>query len=126
MRCGTRRSGREQMPELGLLGLEIVRVLWRLGRNDGDAILDVEAVPLEPDQLARIVGEDAHRPQPEIEQDLCADAVVAQVGAEAERLVGLDRVLPLVLELVRLELVEQPDAAPLLVEVDDDTASLAT
>ena len=39
-------------------------------------------------------------------------------------MVGLDRVLALVLELVGAHLVEEPDPAPLLPHVDEDAAPL--
>ena len=51
-----------------------------------------EAVALEADQLAGIVGDQTDGLEAEVEQDLRADAVVAQVGREAEPLVRLDRV----------------------------------
>ena len=49
---------------------------------------------------------------------------MAQVGPEAQGVVGLDGILALVLELVGLELVQQADAAPLLTHVDQDAAPL--
>ncbi len=61
---------------------------------------------------------------PEIGQDLGADAVVAEVGREAERLVGLDGVLALILQLVGADLVVQADPPPFLLEVHDDAALL--
>ena len=57
-------------------------------------------------------------------QDLHADAVVALVGLEAEPLVGLDGVEPLVLQLVGADLVGQADAAPFLVQVQQHAAAL--
>jgi hypothetical protein len=50
-------------------------------------------------------------------------AVVAEVGLEAQFDVGLDRIETLVLERVSLGLVAEPDASPLLAEVQDDPAS---
>ena len=62
---------------------------------------------------------------PRSAQDLGADAVVAQVGREAEALVGLDRVEPLlVLEPVGADLVLEPDAAPFLSHVEQHAAAL--
>src|SRR6185437_13958662 len=110
------------MPELRLLCLEIVRVFSGGRRNYRHPVIDREPVSLQPDELARIVGHHAHRAQAEIEQYLRADSVVAQIWTEAERLVRLDGVLALVLQLVGLELVQQTDAAPFLIEIYDDTA----
>ena len=50
------------------------------------------------------------------------DGVVALVVAEAEREVGLHRVEPLLLERVGPDLVEEPDAAPLLAQVEQHPA----
>src|SRR6185295_11505092 len=47
------------------------------------------------------------------------------VGGEAELQVGLDGVVALVLELVRLELLDQADAAAFLPDVEEDAALLA-
>ena len=58
--------------------------------------------------------------QAQLGQDLRADPVVALVGLEAQGLVGLDRVLALVLELVGHDLVDEADAAALLAQVEQD------
>ena len=65
------------------------------------------------------------RRQPEVDEDLRADPVVAQVGGQAELEVGVDRVEPLLLELVGAQLVEQADPAALLGEVEQHAAALA-
>src|SRR5215470_11999621 len=90
---GSVRQGREEVPELVALGAEVLPV--RLGRGDldRDALGDVQAVPLETDDLLRIVGQELQVLDPEVNQDLGADTVVAQVGVKTERDVGLDRVL---------------------------------
>ena len=66
--------------------------------HDGDLerhlLGDLEAVALEADDLARVVRQEPDRVQAQVAQDLRADAVVAQVRREAERLVGLDGVAP--------------------------------
>src|SRR5690606_40741873 len=85
---------------------------------------DPQAVALEADDLARVVRQQADRAQSEIEQNLRADAVVAQVRLETERLVRLHRVLPLVLQRIRADLVRQPDAAAFLPHVHERALSL--
>ena len=61
--------------------------------------------------------------QVEVGQDLHADAIVAAVGGEAERLVRFDGVEPLLLlQLVGADLVAEADAAALLAHVDEDPA----
>ena len=97
-----------------------------LGRRDlqRHALDDLQAVAVEGDVLARVVGHQAHLAHAEVAQDLGADAVVALVGAEAELLVGLDRVVPLLLQLVGAQLVHQADAAPLLEQVEEHALAL--
>ena len=57
----------------------------------------------------------------ELEEDRRTDGVVAVVDGQAELDVGVDGVEPLVLQLVRPQLVGDADAAPLVTaEVDDD------
>ena len=84
-----------------------------------------EPVALQPADLLRVVGEDADRRQPEVDEDLRADAVVAQVDRQAELEVGVDRVHPLVLQVVGAQLVQQADPAALLGEVEQDAGALA-
>ena len=62
--------------------------------------------------------------QPEVDEDLRADAVVAQVGGQAELEVRVDGVEPLLLQLVGAQLVQQADAAALLREVEQHAAAL--
>jgi hypothetical protein len=85
------------VPELVALRAEVLPV--RLGRRnlDRDALGDVQPVPLEADDLLRVVGQELEVLDAEVDEDLRADPVVAQVGVEAERDVGLDRVLALIL-----------------------------
>src|SRR6185295_5590409 len=101
----------QQMAQLLALGAEVVP--GDVGRRDfqGDALDDLEAVAVERDVLARIVGHQAHAADSQVAQDLGADAVIALVGPEAQALVGLDRVVSLLLQLVGAQLVHQADAA---------------
>src|SRR5689334_5719549 len=107
------------MSELVPLGPHVAGALAVLGLHDRYSLVHAQPVPLETDELAGIVGDRSYRVQAEVEQDLGADAVVPKIGLEPELLVGFDRVRPLILKLVRLELVEQADAASFLVEIDD-------
>src|SRR5437868_1452247 len=89
-------------------------------RDDRYALIDSQAVTFEADEFPRIVGDRPNGLQTKIEKNLRANAVVAQVGLEAESFVRFHRIDSLILELVRLELVEETDPAPFLVKVDDD------
>src|SRR5690606_15257556 len=112
------------MPQLRPLRLQVQPVV-RAGRDlERLATRDRQTVALKADDLARIVRQQTDRAEPEIEQDLRADAVVTQVRLEPERLVCLDRVLTLVLELVRPDLVGEADAASFLPQIDDGAAAL--
>src|SRR5215203_2485685 len=110
-------DSRELVPQLLLLRLEVAAGV--IGRRDLERqpFDDGELVALDADQLARIVRQQAHRTDPEILQDLDADAVVALIGLETEPLVRLDGVESLILQLVGANLVGQPDSPPLLVEI---------
>ncbi len=114
----------QQVPQLVPLGLEVGGA--RLGGRhlERDALDDLQAVAREADVLVRVVGHQPHAPDPQVAQDLGADAVVALVRPEAELLVRLDRVVALLLELVGPELVDQPDAAALLEEIEDHPPAL--
>ena len=95
--------------------------------RDGDdrhALIDLQPVAFEADELPRIVRDRPDRFEPQIQKNLRADAVVAEVGREAKTLVGFDRVDSLILKLIRLQLVEEADSAALLIEVDDHALPL--
>src|SRR6185436_19406218 len=83
--------------ELLFLGLQVAVRHLRRRNLERQPLGHREAVAFEADQLARVVGEQAHRADAEVLQDLDADAVVALIGFEAEPLVGFDGVEPLLL-----------------------------
>src|SRR5262249_26048683 len=112
------RERREEVAELVALGAEVLPVLFVGWDLDGHALDEVQPVPLEPYDLLRVVGEETELPNAKIDEDLGADAVVAKIGLEPEALDGFHGVLSLILQLVRAQLVVQPDAAPLLSPVD--------
>ena len=63
---------------------------------------DLEAEAFKSIDLLRVVREQPDLAHPEVVQDLAADPVVALVSRVPERFVRLDRVEPLVLEVVRV------------------------
>ena len=73
---------------------------------------DGEPVAVEPRELPRVVREDADRRQPEVGEDLVADAPLPRVGREPEREVRLDRVEAGRLELVCRSLFRSPMPRP--------------
>ena len=64
----------------------------------------------------------------EVEEDLGAHAVVAEVGREAELLVRFDGVGAVVLKLIRAQLVQQADATleRLVVAITEDSSQIAS
>src|SRR6266849_1783131 len=86
----------EEVSHLVPLHLEVVGVVLRVAHFDGDPLHHFQVVELlEPVDLLRVVGHQAHLAHAAVPQDLRADPVRAQ-------------------------LVDQADAAPLLVEVHQD------
>src|SRR5439155_13528567 len=114
----------QTMTELLTLRLQVEAVL-QIRRYLDRHLLDAgQPVGLGPFHLARIVREQSDGGQAKIGQDLVADAVVTGVGGEAECEVGLDRVHPLLLELVGPQLVQQADASTLLRHVEQHSLLL--
>src|SRR5690349_20059791 len=117
----------EQVAHLLLLGPQVRDVLTRRSHVQRDALRDLEAEPVEPAVLGRVVRHELHGRDAEVDQDLRTDAVLARVGREPELDVGLDGVATLVLQRVRPQLVPEPDAPPLVTpQVQNDSASLAS
>ncbi len=75
---------------------------------------DVQPVAVQAHPLGRVVGQQPHRPDTQVDQNLRADAVVAGVGRQAEFQVRVDGVVAGVLQLIGLQLVHQTDAAALV------------
>src|ERR671937_637781 len=105
------------MSELPLLRREVLLVLRTRRHLERDALDHLEP-RIERDELVRVVREDPRFAHAEVEQDLDTDAVLALIRLEAELLVRLDGVEPLILERVRPELVHEADAATLLPQVE--------
>jgi len=92
---------------------------------DRHAVDNAHAQSAQAIDLGRVVGHQAHRADAQILQDAGGGGVVALIRLMAEGQIGLDRIVPLVLQVVGAQLVEQADAAPLLPQVDDHAAALA-
>src|SRR5688500_16612660 len=114
----------QQVPELLTLRAQVVPAAVGGRDLERHALGDLEAVSGESGVLAGVVGEQAQPAHSEVAEDGGADPVLALVGAEAEPLVGLDRVVPALLQLVGAQLVDEADAAPLLEQVEQHAAPL--
>src|SRR5215475_8429190 len=86
---------------------------------------DLEPVPFEPGPLRGVVRQQAHAAHAEVVQDLGAGAVVARICRQAQVEIRVHGVSAGVLQLVRLQLVQQSDAAALVpAYVKDDASTL--
>src|SRR5579864_1337509 len=113
----------QAVADLLLLDAEVALVV-RVRRDDEwDLVGDLEPVAAQAVVLPRVVGEHDHALDPDVGQDLGADAVVALVDRQSEAQVRLDGVEAAILKCVRAQLVHEPDPAALLAEVHEDPAS---
>src|SRR5678816_4882432 len=79
----------EQVPELRLFCLEIFFVV-RIGFGPDRHLLDhFQTVALEPDNFFRVICEEPELSHAQIEKNLCAEPVIAQVSCVSEFRVGL-------------------------------------
>ena len=84
------------MPHLFLLGTHIILISGAAAHLNGLATDDFEPVAFQADDLAGVVGHDAEFADAQIQQDLRADAVIAEIRLEAELFVGFNGVVALI------------------------------
>src|ERR1700694_4198053 len=112
----------EKMSKLVFLGLQVALVV-RIGFDaDRDALDDLQTESFESVNLLGVVRQQPDLSNAEVVDDLAADAVVAFVCRVAQSLIRLDGIEARVLEVVGVQLVEQPDTATLLVADVQDHA----
>ena len=111
------------MTEFFFLRLQIF--LSRFGRWNFDrhALDDLQSCFLQSPQFSRIVRDYFDLAQAEIEKDFGALRVLARIYRQSEPLVGFDSVRTLVLQGVGANLIENPNAAPFLLLVDNRATS---
>src|ERR1700722_14004566 len=115
----------QQVAHALALRTEVGDVLRVGGGLQLDALGDVEAEALEPAVLHGIVRHQAHGRDAEVDQHLGTDAVLAAVDREALLQVGVNGVMPFLLQLIGADFVAEADAAALVApQVDEDAASL--
>src|SRR5256885_11146758 len=84
-----------------------------------------QTVPLQPGPLGRIVGEQPHRANAEVVEDLRAGAVVPGIRRQPQPQVRVHGIHSGVLELVGAQLLQQPDPPALVAaDVEHDAPSL--
>src|SRR5258708_11559268 len=103
---------------------QVAKVVLVGGDHQRDPLHYLEPEGLDPVVLARAVADQADLLNADVRQNLGADPVVALINRESQSLVCLHGVHPLVLELVRPQLVDQADAPPLLAQVQDHARAL--
>src|SRR6266536_4953696 len=89
---------------------------------DRHALDDLDPVVRERLQLRGVVRHDARASDAEPAQHRGGRGVVTSVDGQAKRDVRVDRIESAVLERVRADLVEEPDAASLVAEVEQHPA----
>jgi hypothetical protein len=89
------------MTHFELFALEIASVVLVGLDFDGHLLGHTESVALRPNHFFRVVGQQAHLAHTDVDQHLCADAVVAHVILEPQLQVGFHRVHALAVAAVR-------------------------
>src|SRR6185437_3899359 len=108
------------MPHLFALGLQVALEGWFGGHIRRDALDNLDAHGLQRRHLLRIIGDQADGFHAHHLQHRRRQLILTAVGTIAEFQVGLNRIQPLVLQFVRLELRHQADAATLLVLIEQN------
>ena len=111
------------MPQFSPLGLEIGGIVQAGIHDERHALFHLYSIATKTGDLARIVCDEAQPVNAQIAEDLSANSVIAQIGGEAESLVGFHGVETAILQAVGAKLVDQSDAATFLAEVDDNALS---
>ena len=114
----------QRMSHALLFCFQIAEVILVGCNLDRHVLYDFQAVGLQSDALHGVVGHEAHLVHAEVSQHLCAAAIVALVGLEAQAEVGIYRVVAFLLQFLGSEFVHQAYAAALLLHIDDDPLAL--
>src|SRR4030095_7698857 len=121
IRASSFANALEQVPELRLFCFEIFFVV-RIGFGpDRHLLAHFQTVTLEANNFLRIIGEEPELSHAQIEKNLCAQSVIAQVSCVPEFRVGLYGGESFLLQLVSVDFCRQPDTAALLSHVNQNT-----
>src|SRR5215207_3125067 len=102
----------EDVVQLLPLRLQVALVVAVGLHLDGDALGNLQPETPQAHDLRQVIGKETYTLEVEVFEDLGPYPVVPEVGCEAQLLVGLDRVHPLILEVIGLHLVEETDTLP--------------
>ena len=95
----------------------VVFVWFNYDRNVFD---DGQSVTFQSDTFDGVVGDKTNFADSHFSKNLCANAIFAFVGSEAEMNIGIYGVIAFLLEFVGSNFVHQSDATSFLAEVNND------
>lgn len=110
------------MEELFALGLEIAEILFAGLGEKGDLFNIDEAGIEECTSFGRVIGEQADGGDLQILQNSGSGCIVSCVDGEAERQIGFYGVETPILQAIGADLVQKPNAAPLMAPQVDEKA----
>ena len=113
----------EQMAAAEGLGSEIGLVMVIAGHDMGNSLDHLDTTSSQLGHFIRVVGHQTYPVEAEPTQHFSCREIEALVGIEPKPLIGVQRVVALILELIGPQFVDETDAAPFLSEVQDDTVA---
>src|SRR5487761_2235468 len=108
------------------LGPQVLDVEGGRAALERDALGDVETESFEPPILAGVIGHQAHRRDPQVDEDLRPDPVLARIDGQSEFQVGVDGVAAILLKCVGADLVTKSDTATFVTtQIDHDPCTFS-
>src|SRR5947207_12797366 len=111
------------MAQLRSLCLEIFGIMRICLGADGYLLDHFETVSLEADNFLRVVCQKPELPHAEVEKNLRAQSVIAQVAGIPEFRVGLNSIKTFLLQLVSVDFCRERDAASFLPHVNQNVVA---
>ena len=91
--------------------------------DDGHTVGDGDAITGEADAFCGVIGNQADAGKSEVCQNLCAHAVITQVGSKAQAHVSLYSIQALILQCVSTDFISQTNTTALLTHINDSAAA---
>ncbi len=114
----------QEVAHLAFFGFEITGGTF-MGRDDaGNPLRHVYPAPLQRGDFVGVIRQQPYAANAEFPQDFGRHAIVAQVRLKAQALVGFHGIEAGILQFVGAKFVQKPDAAALLVFIDQNPAAL--
>src|SRR5262249_20123176 len=105
-----------------LFGAQVLHIRRTRLNLDRYTLHHPQSVPLDADDLARIVRDQLDLVQSEVNENLRPYAVITQICLEPQLQVRLNSIAPLILQRIGLNLVAQTDAAAFLIQIEQNSA----